>query len=192
MTTNAVTIILYVLLVLAVMGGIGAVAYFTSGFTTDFQTFYLRLDDEDILESVVGIEFIDGKDYLFEVKYTFGELSKQKTGYSVKIIPNQETDFNFLVDGESHSLQELGDITSCFDITYQSDKFTVLGNARLQDVLQRYYAENTVELVDEIQEMMDYYTIVVTSYNGKASVRVGFHGEDAGGTFRINPDPIVF
>ena len=75
MSTNVVTIILYVVLVLAVLGGIGAVGYFTSGFTSDFQTMYLRYEGENIIGSTENVEFVDDCVYLYEVKYTFGALA---------------------------------------------------------------------------------------------------------------------
>lgn len=189
---NVITIILYVVLVLSVVGGIGAVAYFTAGFTTDFQTFYLKSDDGNILESIDGVELEDEKTYTFEVKYTFGKLAKQNTGYSVKIIPNAEkADFAFRVKGEDHTYSELEDLTNCFEISHDTASFTILGNVRLKDVLERYYGES-VEIVDPIVELNDYYTLIVTSYNNKASVKVNFHGSDATGTMRIDPDPIEF
>lgn len=193
MSTNVMTIVLYVLLVLAVLGGIGAVAYFTSGFTTDFQTFYLRYNEESIMESQSGMEFLDTIPYEFEVKYTFSSVSKKASGYYVQVVPCiTDNDFSFLVDGEPHQYSELTDLTKCFDITSKKDSFVVSGNYQMQSVLERYFEGSTIEIVDEIMELHDYYTIIVSSYNKKASVQVSFHGIDAGGDFRIEPNPIVF
>ena len=189
--TNAVTIILYVVLVLAVLGGIGAVAYFTSGFTTDFKTFYLTYEGENILDSKSDMEFVDENYYLFEVNYTFGNLSEKKTGYMVKIAPNPDCDLTYYVDGEAHSLKEIDDLTSFFEIEYDTERFSVKGNARLQTVLDLYYSGSVVQL-EEAQAQTDYYTMTVYSYNKKASVKINFHGEDAGGTIMIEPDPIEF
>ena len=193
MTTNVMTVIIYVVLVLAVVGGIGAVAYFTSGFTSDFQTFYLRYEGENILESTNDMVFVDDSVYLFEVKYTFGAVAKEKTGYSVKVVPCiKDNDFTYLVDGEEHRFSELSDLTSCFDIQYSNDSFTIAGNAQVLNVLQRYHDGATVEFVNTLAEMRDYFTMVVYSYNNKAAVKVSFHGIDVGGNFRIEPDPVVF
>ena len=193
MSTNVLTVILYVVLVLAVLGGIGAVAYFTSGFTTDFQTFFLRYNDENIIGSASGLEFVDTLSYEFKVKYTFSSVSKQATGYSVKVVPFiSDNDFTFFVDGEEHKYSELTDLTSCFDIENKAESFVVSGNYQMQSVLERYYEGSIVEIADEMMELHDYYTIIVYSYNKKASVQVSFHGIDAGGDFRIEPNPIVF
>ena len=193
MSTNVVTIILYVVLVLAVLGGIGAVAYFTSGFTSDFQTFYLREGGENIIGERTEMEFIDDSIYLFEVRYTFGALAKAQTGYSFKVVPYiTDNDFSFTVNGEQHQYSELSDLTSFFDIEYNKESFTIAGNAQMQTVLERYYEGATVVIDSPMMELHDYYTLVVYSYNKKANVQVSFHGTDAGGTFRIEPDPIVF
>lgn len=193
MSTNVMTIVLYVVLVLAVLGGIGAVAYFTSGFTTDFQSFYLSLNGENILGSRSGLEMVDNEEYTFEVKYTFGAVSKQQTGYSLKVVPFiTDNDFSFTVDGEQHSYSELTDITSCFAISTRQEAFTVSGQMTLQSVLEAYYGCGAIVINDPILEGHDYYTLIVYSHNKKANVQVSFHGTDAGGTFRIDPDPIVF
>ena len=193
MSTNVVTIILYVVLVLAVLGGIGAVGYFTSGFTSDFQTMYLRYEGENIIGSTENAEFVDDCVYLYEVKYTFGALAKKQTGYSVKVVPYiTDNDFSFTVNGEQHQYSELTDLTSCFDIAYNKESFTIAGNAQMQTVLERYYEGATVVIDSPMMEMHDYYTLVVYSYNKKANVQVSFHGTDASGAFRIDPDPIVF
>ena len=47
--TKATTIIAYVLIVLALVGVIGFIAKFTSGFTSDFKTFYVTIDGKDVM-----------------------------------------------------------------------------------------------------------------------------------------------
>lgn len=193
MSTSVTTIVLYVVLVLAVLGGIGAVAYFTSGFTSDFQEMYLCYEGKNIIGSTSEMEFLDDSIYLFEVKYVFGKVAKQKTGYKVKVMPCiTDNDFTFTVDGEPHQYSEITDLTDCFDIDCGNESFTIAGNAQMQTVLQRYYEGSVVVIDEPLIELHDYYTLKVYSYNNKASVSVSFHGTDAGGTFRIDPNPIVF
>ena len=45
-----------ILVVLALVAGIGAIAYFTGGFTGEFKTFYISVDDRDILTSASGFK----------------------------------------------------------------------------------------------------------------------------------------
>jgi len=44
-----IKIISWVLVVLVLAAGIGAIAYFTGGFTGEFKTFYVTVDGKDIL-----------------------------------------------------------------------------------------------------------------------------------------------
>ena len=46
---NVIKVITWVLVLLAVTTAGGAIAYFTNGFTEDFKTFYLTVEDKDIL-----------------------------------------------------------------------------------------------------------------------------------------------
>ena len=47
-------IISMILVVLALIAAIGAIAYFTGGFTGEFKTFYLNVGDRDVLTSASG------------------------------------------------------------------------------------------------------------------------------------------
>ena len=46
-----IKIISWVLIVLTLVAGVGAIAYFTGGFTGEFKTFYINVDGKDILTS---------------------------------------------------------------------------------------------------------------------------------------------
>lgn len=68
---NRTKIILYVLIVLALVGVLGFIIYFTSGFTTDFTGFYVTVDGQDVLST--GNNFKTGYDkpMQVDVKYVF-------------------------------------------------------------------------------------------------------------------------
>ena len=44
----------YVLLVMVVVGIVGAIVYFTGGLTSDFKTFYVSVDGKDVLTTSGG------------------------------------------------------------------------------------------------------------------------------------------
>lgn len=193
MSQSVITIVIYVILVMAVIGGIGAVAYFTSGFTTDFQTFYLRLNGEDIIGETSNLELRDGTEYLFEVKYVFNKVSKNpKSGYSVQIIPCvQDNDFSYTVNGETHLFSELNEeLTQYFDIIYNLDSLSIMGDVTLQEILQRIYPESDVEILELAKADGDHFTMIVWSYDKKACVKVNFHGAD--GILTLDKQEIVF
>ena len=98
------------LLVLIVL--VGVVARFTNGFTDDFKTFYLKVEDKEIMSSSGGYEITRAKPMQAEVKYTFSFATDENKGYNVKIVPNaadKSRDFSFTVNGESKSFQSMQD-----------------------------------------------------------------------------------
>lgn len=70
--TNSVSKwIAYMVLVLILIGSIGAIVYFTQGFTGNFKTFYVAIDGEYILSEKSGIVLDANKVTKVDVKYTF-------------------------------------------------------------------------------------------------------------------------
>ena len=153
MTNKATKIITYILLVLAVITVIGVVAHFTNGFTSDFKTFYVT---------------IDGKD-------AFNFATAETKDYSVKIVPNkiENSDFTYTVDGESKSFQSETDLTAAFEIDKGEKSFTVKPKGKsLTEVLTAFYGTEVTDC--ENKGYTDMFTIIVTSYNGEASVKLNF------------------
>lgn len=114
---KAAKIIAYILLVLVFVAVCGFIVYYTGGFTSDFKTFYVKIDGKDILTSADGYTLSADKSLRVEIKYTFGALNKNVSGYSVKVVPNaiEGKDFDFTVDGQTHSYQAETDLTAGFE-----------------------------------------------------------------------------
>ena len=176
MTNKATKIITYILLVLAIITVIGVVAHFTNGFTSDFKTFYVTVDGKDVMTSSGGYKVTVEKPLQVDVKYTFDAFNKNETkDYSVKIIPNkiENSDFTYTVDGESKSFQSETDLTSAFEIDKGEKSFTVKPKGKsLTEVLTAFYGTEVTDC--ENKGYTDMFTIVVTSYNGEASVKLNF------------------
>lgn len=68
-----IKIISWVLVVLVLAAGIGAIAYFTGGFTSEFKTFYVTVDGKDILTSATGYDVSAANPMTVDVKYTFAD-----------------------------------------------------------------------------------------------------------------------
>ena len=111
---KAAKIIAYILLVLIFVAVCGFIVYYTGGFTSDFKTFYIKIDGKDILTSADGYTLSADQPLRVEVKYTFGALNKNVSGYSVKVVPNaiEGKDFDFTVGGQTHSYQAETDLTA--------------------------------------------------------------------------------
>lgn len=181
MSTNKQTgktvgkVIAYILVLLVVAGVIAVIVRFTGGFTSDFKTFYVSVDGKDILTSAGGYEITNEKPLTVDVKYTFGSAGGDVSGYSVKVVPHavEGKDFDFTLDDQVYSFQAEIDLTAGFDIAREETSFTITPKGGVTEVLRAVYPNNEIgDCSDKGYE--DMYALIVTSYNGKASVTLYF------------------
>ena len=169
-------VVSYIVILLVIVAVIGVFAHFTNGFTSDFKTFYVSVDGKDVMISGSGYTISDNEPLSVDVKYTFGSFNKNETkDYSVKIIPNkiENSDFTYTVDGESKSFQLETDLTAAFEIDKGEKSFTVKTKGKsLTEVLTAFYGTEVTDC--ENKGYTDMFTIIVTSYNGEASVKLNF------------------
>ncbi len=169
-------VVSYIVILLVIVAVIGVFAHFTNGFTSDFKTFYVSVDGKDVMISGNGYVISKNEPLSVDVKYTFGSFNKNETkDYSVKIIPNkiENSDFTYTVDGESKSFQLETDLTAAFEIDKGEKSFTVKPKGKsLTEVLTVFYGTEVTDC--ENKGYTDMFTIIVTSYNGEASVKLNF------------------
>ena len=174
--TKTTKIITYIAIVLAVITVIGVVAHFTNGFTSDFKTFYVTVDGKDVMTSAGGYRVTTSKPLEVDVKYTFGALNnKVDKGYSLKIIPNNipDKDFTYTVDGEMKYFQSETDLSDGFEIDKGEKSFRIKPKGEtISEVLSTVYGKEVTDC--ENKGYTDMFTIIVTSYNGEASVKLDF------------------
>ena len=173
--TKATTIIAYVLIVLALVGVIGFIAKFTSGFTSDFKTFYVTIDGKDVMTEANHYAIGKSETMKVDIKYTFNSSNSDVSGYSVKIVPNvsEEKNFEFMVDGEVHSFYDIEDLTDGFIIEKSETSFTITPKGELTDILKAVYPEGEVSDCSE-HNHYNMFSLVITSYNGASTVTVNF------------------
>lgn len=170
--------IVYIVIILVVVALGGFFAFFTNGFTGDFKTFYVSMGDESILTNTGGLVLSWDSPITIDVKYTFGALSKEVSGYDVKIVPNADNDFAFLVDGEPYSFSAIDDCTTAFDIQREENSFTI-NYKSLREILDTLYEESLVDFnKSDVDWEKDLFTMIITSYNGESSICIGFRLED--------------
>ena len=168
-------IIIYALIILALIGILGFIIYFTGGFTTDFTGFYATVDGKDVLSTGNGFRMKENDPLEVEVKYVFASPNDEAKGYTVKVVPNaiDGKDFDFSLNGDKYSYQSEQDLTAGFDIKQEDDSFTIAPKGNLTEILSTVYPNDTIgDCEDKGYENM--FTLVVTSYNGKAEIRINF------------------
>lgn len=174
--TKTTKIITYIAIVLAVITVIGVVAHFTNGFTSDFKTFYVTVDGKDVMTSAGGYRVTTSKPLEVDVKYTFGALNnKVDKGYSLKIIPNNipDKDFTYTIDGEMKYFQSETDLSDGFEIDKGEKSFRIKPKGEtISEVLSAVYGKSITDC--ESKGYTNMFTVIVTSYNGEASVKLDF------------------
>lgn len=181
------------LLVLIVL--VGVVARFTNGFTDDFKTFYVKVEDKEIMSGSGGYEITRAKPMQVEVKYTFSFATDENKGYNVKIVPNaadKSKDFSFTVNGESRQFQAETDLTDGFEIEKSESTFKVTPKGEnLTGMLQTIYPGLDTARIEE-KAYNDMFALVVSSYNEKASVTIYFTLSSKVTGIRLDKEAIVF
>ena len=168
---KASKIITYILLLLVVAGVFGFVAYFTNGFTGDFKSFYVVIDGKNVLSTESGVEVSADAPLTGDVKYTFGAVNKEISGYQLEILP--ATDFDFTVDGVSHNFSDEKDLKNGFEITGDETTFTIKPKGGLMDILKGNYPDAEI-VIDKssVPTDEDLIKVVVYSKDKSASVSI--------------------
>lgn len=186
------------LLVVGLIGGIIAITYkYTDGFSSDFKTFYLVHDGKEILTPETKVAFVGGKKYKYEVKYVFENGKDEKKGFTVKVLPNAEKDFEYTVAENKYKYSGLKDITTAFDIKLAEDSFeiNIPENFGIKDVVKFMHGGQEVTFSDGATVDMAYpFKLEVTSYNGAAKYTILFNIVSTAGVTGVTLDPteIVF
>ena len=168
-------IMIYVLIVLALIGVCGFIIHFTGGFTTDFTGFYVTVDGEDVLSTGNNFKISESDPMHVQVKYVFSSPNDTTKGYSVKVVPNpiKDKDFDFSINGDLYSHQAEKDLTDGFVIKQEDASFTRAPKGNLSAILAAVYPDSTVSDCEN-KGYENMFTLVVTSYNGEAEVRINF------------------
>lgn len=183
-------VIAWILIILLLVGAIGAVAYFTGGFQSEFKTFYVNVDGKDIMTTGSGYEITSDDALTVAVKYTMPDAEK---GYTVKVVPNPipGKDFDFSLDGEVYSFQAEKDLTKGFLIDVKEDSFTIAPKGTTQEVMEAIYPNNAVGGFDT-GAYEDMFLIVITAADGGSSVSLAFSIPEKVGGISLHPSHIEF
>ena len=193
--SKVVSGIVYILLILALLGGIGFVATFTNGFTDSFKSFYVEYNGQSIM-SDTQLMLPCGEELKFDAKYVFEDIG-QKGDYKVKIVTNSNSDttFDYLVDGVPYAYLSDKDIIHAFDIKFEDGYFTLTlpQGITLQSVLDKVYEGQEVEIEDNVDERNKcYYAMIVSSYDESVSYRIEFSFNVGVAGIELDKSEVIF
>ncbi len=174
-SSKVISILSYLLIVVLLVGVCGVIAYFTNGFTSDFKTFYITVDGKDVLTNTGGYVLTPDKEMVVDVKYTFDKINSDISGYSLKVSANtdQEHDFSYTVDGETHNFSEEKDLSKGFVIEQSENSFTIKPKGDLDVILGMVYEGKEVSPCGAMS-YDDMFVLTVISYNEEAKISVKF------------------
>ncbi len=167
--SKIISVITWLLLLLLLVGGIGAICHF-AGIGKD--------DITDIVNPTFRVEYA-GKVYKADTENVIvlpksGQARfeiKNCENCAVKVLPNvnAETDFIFTVDGQEHKYSEVQDLTAVFikANNVYGDYFVIDCNNdfSLESVLSMLYDIEQITISEHVN--IPPYKIVVTSSNGQ-------------------------
>lgn len=185
-------VITYILLLLVAVALAGVIFRLTDGFTSDFKTFYITVNGEEIMTSAGGYKLTPNEPLRVGVRYVFNQSDGEASGYTVKVVPRavEGKDFDFTLNGEVYSFQAESDLTEGFAIEREADRFTIAPKGNTEDILKAVYPEDEVVAENKVYE--DMYELIVTSYNGKACVSVYFFVAISVTDVSLEPKEILF
>lgn len=153
--TKCLTVLIIVLLIIGV---IGAVFAFTNGFQADFAVMFNGKNIAN--KSTVRLAL--GESNIFDVN------ALTESTCDVKIIAKASKDFEFLVDGVSHKYSKVGDLTNCFDLNVTDSSIVIVlsQHESIQTILSRKYSGSTIFVpTDKILEI-DCFQMQITIADG--------------------------
>lgn len=174
-----------ILLILLILGIAGALIYYFNR----PQGLYILSDKSVITDnSDLAIEH-SGKENYFTIKNAKGFGSYSVSDCVVKVVPNagENHNFDFTVNGETHSYSAENDISAAFckdyggkSIPVKSDGTFIIETDKMTmtEILQAVYPDKQITMANEIGGAdfgkYPYFALHIVSPDGKESVKIPF------------------
>lgn len=173
-----IKIVSLAILLALLIGGIVFLYRYTNGFNEDLKTFYLEYQGEKILTESKDMEFSYGVSQEFNVRYTF-DLEQGKREYSVKVVPNEDESFQFMVGDRVmkwRAADAMEDLSAFFELKKEETSFTLCApkGLTLKSLLEKIYPGETVTVDTDAIKDKPLYRLVVSSYNGEITYSINF------------------
>lgn len=168
-----------VIIIILLVGGCFSLAYFTDGFSRNIQSFFVQIGDEKIMSDSDGIAVKLGEELEVKCCYLLSDItaSKDGLGYSYEIIPNvdSERDFIIQVNGSSTLFSKIKSFTDSFEVTEEKSGFKIKMNMTEMETIQKQFTEEIAVLDTSIVwGQYSYFALVVYSGDKKSSIRIPF------------------
>lgn len=174
---KAISLIVSLLAIAALVAGIVLIYRYTNGFNEDFKTFYIERDGEKILAGKSSASFTPGEEVRYDVGYTFDLPQKEPREYNVEILPNPDADFEFTVGEIPLAWRRAEGLQKCFSLEKYEDHFTlhIPTHQNVEDYLSEVYGEDVQVKYDSISAVdIPFFLLRVSSYNNTVIFNVTF------------------
>ena len=164
------------LIALFLLGGIGAMLFFTDNGNEDFKSFVLSYEGEMIVQAKTEMEFEEDSTQRFDVRYIFDIPNAEPRDYSAKIVSNTNIDFEYSVDGLFKLWRREIDLTEVFALDKQDTYFTfeIPEAFGITEILNRAYPGAVVDFTSDVDENQPLFLLIVSSYNDAVTYRIAF------------------
>ncbi|GEM_PF-995479 len=162
----------YAIILIVLIGVLVFFGYFTNWFSSDFKTFYLKVNGETVSDDNSSYVVVPNKPLSIETKYIFALFDKTQTGYSYEIKVNPNINFDFTIDDKKVSIQSDDiDWRKCFDIVEEDKGFTLtLKGWDLFELLQCVYPDSEIALDADVDYAQNLFNLTVYSRDKKDAV----------------------
>lgn len=185
-------ILLIVILIAVLTAGTAFVIKGTNGLESDFRFYYLDINGDKVFDSPSELRVSPGKEYIIQVKNTFGTLQDDAILGDVTVTANSNVSFDYYVGDERKSWNEdAPDFTTWF-ISLEEDYFVLRApTTSLQSLLQILYGGAEITLPEEFNE--DIYPFSLTVKSNKSNYIVNFRIPVYEPTIEaIEPSEVIF
>ncbi|MBQ4558524.1 MAG: hypothetical protein IJA61_04050 [Clostridia bacterium] len=172
--SNISTLLTAFILIMLVALFIGAIYRSTDSFSQPIQTFYVEYDGDNLSNNDdFNVEI--NKEYKIKVYDTSYSIRGEKVSFNVKVYPihNEDTSFEYKVDGNIYCFSYIEDISKGFVIVKDDGYFTLKATMDMQEILSLYYPNQEVtDCPTIIDSDISYIRLEIVSADGKNTMNI--------------------
>lgn len=168
------TLLSSIILIMLVLFFITSIYRSTDSFSKPMQTFYVEYDGE-VLSNDNDFSIKLNKEYKFDVYDTSYFIRGEKVSFNVKVlaIHNEDTAFEYKVDGNVYCYSYLEDLSNGFEIVKDDGYFTLQATMDMQEILSLLYPNQEVaECPTIIDSDISYVKLQIVSADGENTMNI--------------------